>query len=356
MVKCCYYGVELDLDFIKEKLPRIDYLNEIDCLFPATHQHGFFRSSTMGGCILHYRNCLPPSCIPLRGILVWQHGIGSSSAHACKIPSTGELTNFALLTSELYQSGYGVYLMDMKGHGLSEGIRFYIPGSWTSNRDDFLEFIKYVVKNHPPSTPLFVGGDSYGGNLAIHVVRMFQDKKCEVPEGFRGMCLVAPAIIGELPPAPVVFLLRYILKPLYPTWSPFFMPNPVSPERVWSDPEVRALQTNSKKIALGLQSCATPFRLGTAANLLAALEHVREHCCPGLRVPFFVAHGAKDVAVPFQGTEDFLISKSKVTKADFMYIREEDARHDLLAEPCREAIVKAMRLWMDSRLEKPYNK
>jgi alpha-beta hydrolase superfamily lysophospholipase len=128
----------------------------------------------------------------------------------------------------------------------------------------------------------------------------------------------------------------------------------VNPESVWSDPEIRDLQTDPRKFELGLQNCATPFRLGTADNLLSALEHARKSSIPGLAVPFFVSHGAQDTGVLIEGTEDFLMTKSNVPDEDKKYVRKDDAKHDLLAEPCREDVVAQMCEWMNSRLDKPY--
>ncbi len=81
----------------------------------------------------------------------------------------------------------------------SEGERFYIPNSWMVNRDDLYEFCLFVARQHNPGLPFFLGGDSYGGCLAIHVGRKFQDSPKDAPSGFRGLCLTAPAIVGDLP-------------------------------------------------------------------------------------------------------------------------------------------------------------
>jgi len=353
MVNYTLWGVTVDLDIPYGRFPPMEDLKSLDGLFPATLQHKFFKCANHGGSILHYRVCLPPKNVPLKGILVWQHGIASHSGCALRIPSSNRITNYALLAWEMNKSGYGVYLLDMRGHGLSEGMRFFIPGDWKVNRDDFAAFVQYASSQHLQNTPLFVGGDSYGGNLAIHVGRMFQDKKIKIPEGFRGLCLTAPAIVGDLPPVPVTFLLRNILTPLHPTWTPPFMPNPINPEVIWSDPEVRLLQTSPDVNAMGLQASGKPFRLGTADCLISALEYARNYAVVGFDVPFCVAHGVKDGGVPIIGTEEFLIV-SKVSEKDRLFLREDNAMHDLLAEPNAELIVAKMICWMNTRLSKNY--
>jgi acylglycerol lipase len=354
-MKYTIWGTELDLDFPLGKFPPMEKLTALDSLFPPTMKHDFFRADEIGGTALHSRTCLPKKDVPLKGILVWQHGIASHSGCAFRVPSSGRVTNYALLASEMSTAGYGVYLMDMRGHGLSEGQRFYIPGDWKVNRDDFAGFVLNVAQQHPAGTPLFVGGDSYGGNLAIHVGKLFQDKEVEMPEGFRGLCLTAPAIVGDLPPAPVTFVLRNVLMPISPTWIPSFMPNPINPDAIWTDPEVKALQTAPEVNEIGLQAAGKPFCLGTADGLVTALEHAQAHGVVGLDVPFCVAHGVNDGGVPITGTEDYLLKKCNTAEDDRLFLKEENAKHDLLAEPNAEEITAKIIAWMDSRLDKKYS-
>ena len=77
-------------------------------------------------------------------------------------------------------------------------------GNWKINRDDLVKFAKLAASEHDEGTPLFIIGDSYGGCLAIHAARYFQDNPSEAPKGFTGILLNAPAVIGDIPPAPVV--------------------------------------------------------------------------------------------------------------------------------------------------------
>lgn len=93
-----------------------------------------------------------------------------------------------------------LFLLILCFNSFSEGIRFYIPKTWEVNRDDLLSFAVFAASQYASDMPLFLGGDSYGGCLAIHVGRKFQDDPKNSPKGFRGLCLTAPAIIGDLPP------------------------------------------------------------------------------------------------------------------------------------------------------------
>jgi alpha-beta hydrolase superfamily lysophospholipase len=196
-----------------------------------------------------------------------------------------------------------VYMPDMYGHGYSEGTRFLIPVTWKNNLQDLLHFVDLVAKEQGDSVPLFVMGESYGGTLTLHAAKYYQDNPEAAPKSFKGILLTGPAIVGDLPPAPVVFVLRYLLAPYFPAWTPFFMPNPVSPERIWRDPQVLAKRTEKRYKEMGIDGSGLPFKLGSAANMLTALEEVRTKAIPGFKVPFCVIHGTKDAGVPIAGSD-----------------------------------------------------
>jgi alpha-beta hydrolase superfamily lysophospholipase len=240
----------------------------------------------------------------------------------------------------------------MYGHGYSEGTRGWIPETWEHNKQDYINFCNQIVvpdmqKLLNASTtkiPLFLSGESYGGCLTIHVAKHFQEHPEEPASSLvKGMILNAPAIIGDLPPLPVVFVLRYCLAPFFPTWIPFFMPNPISPDRIWRDPEV--LERNSRKgryMNMGIDMSGRPYRLGTALNLVLALKAVRDIAIPGLTIPYLCQHGTCDYGVPISGSE-LLCNKCSITRPeDKILHRHQGGYHDLLAEPNAEQVVQHM--------------
>merc|ERR1712113_199823 len=182
--------------------------------------------------------------------------------------------------------------------------------------------------------------------------RRWQDNPDKCPAGFRGFIVTAPAIYGDLPPLPVVLFLRYILKPWFPTRTPFFMPNPVSGDRVWRNYDQLKLDpTFHETKEVKLDGSGRPFRLGTAVSLLNALEDVRETIIPGLNVPFCACHGTDDAAVPITGTI-YLDEKSATPDADKCIHKEEGKFHDLYSEQTRHETVSNILSWINSRLDK----
>lgn len=352
MVKYDLWGKEVEIDIPKDVFPSESELKDMEDMLPDA-EHGWFKGTT--GQWLHYRKYIPKDAPP-KAICVYNHGIAAHSGVACKL-SSGRITNYALLSKKLLEKGYALYMMDMVGHGFSEGLRFYIPGAkWTTNRDDLDNFARYAVAHHKPGTPLFIMGESYGGNLALNLCRKWQDSVGDAgarnpPEGFRGLLVIAPAIIGDLPPAPVTFVLRHILAPARPTWVPFFMPNPISPDRIWSDEEVKKIRLDPRTKEMNVDGSGKPFRLGTAVGMVEALEYAREYSIPGFQVPFCVSHGDKDGGVPIEGSY-FLVENCSTEECDRVFQKLEGSFHDLLSEPTAETTMDQFLDWIAERIEK----
>ncbi len=202
MVQYNLWGEEVNLDLSKDTFPtKKEIQNMDDLLFNCSH--GYFETpvshrNKYGGIKLHYRKFTPPSdkCTVVRGVCVYQHGIHSEGGMGCIID--GSLYKYSLLSKMLTESGYILYVVDLRGHGFSEGDRFYIPRSdWTVNRDDLESFALYVSgKREHASLPFFLMGESFGACLTIHIARQWMDNPKLAPPNFRGICLLSPGKLG----------------------------------------------------------------------------------------------------------------------------------------------------------------
>jgi len=328
-----------------ETFPSEDYRREEDkLLFNPTHE--YFDTSNGK---LHYLKYLPKG--KPKALFVWQHGIHSHSGQGYALPDD-DYTNMALLSRMLVKHDIALYAVDLLGHGYSEGDRFYIPnGDWTINRDNLDSFAKFSASQHESKIPIFLGGESYGANLCLHVTRKWQDDPSNSPPGFYGLSILSPAIDGDFPPAFIVFILDKILKPFFPTWTPFFMPNPVSADRIWKNEEVRSHYTSDSAQKRGLGAPGQKFCLGTGSGLLSAMAVVKEKTIPGLKVPFCVAHGTSDIAVPISGT-DYLLKHSTTTESERAVRKIENAYHDLMSEVTKEETIQFVIDWITDRIEK----
>jgi len=304
-------------------------------------EHGFFEEPKHG-LKLHFQKWVPDD--EPKGICVFQHGIQAHGGLSCEV--NGEAYKVACLVKAVKDAGYIMYSLDMLGHGFSEGEWFYIPNAdWTTNRDDFAAFAQHVTKDS--TLPVFLMGESYGGCLSVHVARQWMDSPADAPSNFKGICLFAPAIVGDLPPPPVVSFIT-MLAHKFPTWTPFFMPNPVSPDRIWNNKEVAAEFTSDRRREMQLSAGGKKFCLGTALGLLNALEKAREEAIPGLTVPFYVGHGTNDFGVPISGTE-YLLEHADTAEKDRCVNIVQGAHHDLLSDESRQDILQSMIGWMNNR-------
>mmetsp|Transcript_19300 Transcript_19300/g.28557 ORF Transcript_19300/g.28557 Transcript_19300/m.28557 type:complete len:382 (+) Transcript_19300:68-1213(+) len=338
------WGKTVRLGIPTEKFPTSDELKKMETTMPGCI-HGWFKSSEEGA-QLHYRKFLPSS--KPKAIVVFHHGIQTHSG-ASFLTSNGRKINLALQVDHyVKKQGFAFYAMDQYGHGYSEGRRMFL-NNYTSAANDLASFCRLAASKHSKETPLFLSGHSFGGALSLLVANQFQNDKESAPSGFKGLVLVAPAIIADLPPPPVVYILRNILAVRYPTWTPFFMPNPVSPERIWRDEEPRKLHTDPRYKTMGLDTAGSPLMLKTAAQCLSALNEIQETVVPNLKAPFCSVHGIEDYATPVEGTE--LLEKLALTpKEDQSVHCLEGGYHDLYADPLAEWTMEILTKWMNERI------
>jgi acylglycerol lipase len=346
MVKHIVFGVERDLDIPHQVFPNEQELTDMEAELPGC-QHGWFES-VHESAQLHYRKFLPENNKPPKAVVVFMHGIATHSGKGFTL--NGRKLCMALLSDACNAQDWAVYAYDLYGHGFSEGKRFFIPNSWETNRQDLVNFCNLAAEDYP-DVPLFIVGESYGCTLTILAAKQFQEHPETGPKNFNSIVLTAPAIIGDLPPYPVYFTLRYIMAPLFPSWRPFFMPNPVSADRIWRDPEVLAKCSTPRQRSMQIDGSGLPFRLGTAVNLVTALEAVRTKAIPGFRLPYCIIHGTEDYGVPIAGSE--YMWKTAVTPATCrVFRRQPGAYHDLLSDPTAEHTMQTILDFIRAQLSK----
>jgi len=320
------WGEKANIEIPEDIFPDKEDLAKRDELM-YNPEHGWFES-TYESKKLHYRRNLPKG--KPKAIVIWMHGILGQSGFGMQIKSQGNrFTDHALRVREMTKAGYAVYAHDQLGHGFSEGRRMYIPnGKWTINRDDYVKFARFSAALHDAGTPVILSGDSYGGCLTLHAAKVLQDDPQDV--NMKGILLNCPAIHGDLPPLLVKWFLQYGLAPWFPTRTPFFMPHPITAERVWKEDEPRAYFCDPTEMR-GLSEGGVKFCLGTALGLLLALESVQADVIPEFVLPFHCNHGTKDEGVPVSGSE-FLVEKSKTPKDMQFFNKIEGGYHALMSE------------------------
>ena len=340
---------------------------ELEDTMPNCH-HGWITSSFESK-KLHYRKFLPPTPSP-KAIIVFHTGIQGHSGISFHLNDDNEddeggnnnnggtrKVGTALVIDKLVNGqDFAFYSLDQLGHGYSEGERFYMP-DYKNCVSDLVTFAK-LASNEYPKIPLFLMGISMGGNLAIHATVQIQQEQSVVPN-FSGLILLCAAIKGDLPPAPITFVLRNLLAPKYPTWKPFFMPNPVSSERIWRDPKALVANTSPIYKSLGLGTSGEPMLLGTASQCLQGVEDACNHSISQLVVnkqtPLLAIHGIQDYAVPIESL-DILEEKLNYDNDEddgsdvVTIVRLPNAYHDLLCDPDSVYVMELITKFITKRI------
>jgi acylglycerol lipase len=337
MTKFELWGKEVELDYPdKVSFLSNSELKEVEQNLDSC-QHEWMQSKT--GEWLHCRKFLPPTAP--KGVVVFCHGIQTHSGRGL-IVNGRKLSTTLMADHFVNKHGFALYALDLLGHGFSEGLRAYVP-DYEINKEDLNAFTEKAHKEHP-SVPLFLLGHSYGASLCIHVATDYwQDKP-----HFGGLLLLATATRGDLPPPIVVWLLADVLAKCFAKSVPFFMPNPVSSDRIWRDEDVYKI--NCSELPRKVDTSGTPFRLGTAAQLIRALTDLRNVVIPKLKAPYVAVHGSDDFAVPVSDVV-FLEQHAATPKEDSTVVIIDGAYHDLLCDPAAEETMEHLDKFIVKRME-----
>lgn len=96
--------------------------------------------------------------------------------------------NYSRLVRDFVEARYAVVLMDLRGHGLSEGPRGHVPNSLTY-AEDWEHFLGHVLPMVLPNLPLYIWGHSLGALTALQVTR-----RQSLPLTPRGAVLTSPLL------------------------------------------------------------------------------------------------------------------------------------------------------------------
>jgi len=230
---------------------------------------------------------------------------------------------------------------------------------------DAEQFLELVKRRSPRGTPYFLMGESFGGALSVALAQKLwgiNDQNINIFKDFKGVLLIAPAISVEMPSPIIVFILRYILAPIMPKNSPFFMPQPLSKDKIWEDKSVGDWCIEEDTLGNGREK----LKLRTALQVVLLMEYVQNMIKAGkISFPWAIVQADKDLITPIEGAmlmHNYSIPYMETTKKDavkknankMLTIRA--GYHDLLTSKQSDLILNFLTKWANERLVTFYEK
>ena len=279
------------------------------------HSEGTF--TTSDGLTIYHQAWLPDS--DPKAVVLLLHGLAEHS---------GRYVRFA---EALTDAGYGVYALDHRGHGKSDGKRTYVK-SYADYQRDILQFRRLVEQQHP-GLPLFVIGHSMGGNLALGHVLDHQD-------GVRGMALSAPALAPGRQPLADEDQARQAGRQ---DRAGVAARGAQCRRNAVRDPAVVAAYLADPLVFNG------KITAGAAAALLGSMEAFPPRY-PELRLPILLQHGTADALVDIAGTRQLETGAVNATVTTHYY---DGLYHEIFNEPEQAAVIADTIAWLDSVIAEP---
>ena len=298
----------------------------------------------------------------MRPFVIFLHGIG---AHVNRVPrnESGNVLGDEYVANYFLRRGFNFYSFDMEGHGFSQGERIFIR-DWKSYMADAEQFLDLVKRRSPKGTPYFLMGESFGGALSVALGAKLwgiNDKNINVFKDFKGVLLIAPAISVDMPSPVIVFILRYLLAPLMPKSTPFFMPQPLSASKIWEDKSIADWCLEEDTLGNGREK----LKLGTAFQVVLLMEYVQNLIKAGkVSFPWAVVQADNDLITPIEGANLLLnfsipyieVTKNKLKKNANKMLTIKAGYHDLLTSKQSDMILSFLTQWAKERLVTFYEK
>ena len=249
-----------------------------------------------------------------RGVVVLVHGLKD---HSARYDHAG---------SWLAERGYAVYALDLRGHGESEGERFFVD-AFDEYVEDLVVFLDRVRESEKGS-PLFILGHSMGGAVAsLFVLTRRPD--------LLGLILTAPALEPADNVSPLLIRLSAMI-------SRFFPKAPVTKVDIKSLSHLPSVVEAARKDPL---SNERPAPARTGYEILRTMGRIRGRASE-ISAPLLVMHGTEDYLTNPRGSENFFELAGSKDKTIKLY---EGLYHEILNEPEREQILEDILRWMDER-------
>lgn len=285
--------------------------HEIEC---ATYESGNFVNPRGSKIFTHNW-----TVADAKAIIVLYHGYSDHSHDRI----ADDAKKFALL-------GYSSFSMDHEGHGLSEGLRAYVP-DFDLLVDDALYYLERVRESNP-NKKIFLYGHSMGGAICLMI-------SLRRPELADGIVLIAPMvkIVDSMKPHPAVVYALTWLAWMFPTWA-------IVPTEDLSNRSIKIVERREVTRAhpLGYNG---RLRLATGLAILKTTSYLQDNL-DKVSVPLMICHGTDDLVTDPSVSE--LLFKSACTKDKTLRLYE-GMWHAITAEPEAHMVFQEIANWIIAR-------
>jgi len=268
-----------------------------------------------GGHTLHYRAVKPAGEAWARLVLV--HGYGEH---------LGRHLHFLRWLAE---RGVECHALDLRGHGLSQGLRGYVT-RWEEYLDDLQVLLDHgnVPVQKEGSTPLFVLGHSHG---ALVVAAAVIERSLTAD----GVILTAPYFRSRMYVPRWKRVLAHTLSGVLPRLA---IPSGLQGEWMTSDAE---MIRDSQEDPLSLHAATARWYTTMLRKQVQMLERASE-----FRLPLLVLMGDVDPVADPVSAHDFYERAGSLDKEFHLFPQ---LLHELLRESDREQLFRQILEWMQSR-------
>ena len=251
-----------------------------------------------------------------RAVLFCVHGLGEHQGR------------YEDMTRQMVQSGFAVFVFDLRGHGRSEGRRGHAASITTLLEDTSLALMK--CRSLYLDEPIVMFGHSMGGQIVAQFIDKDQSKELS------GAIISSPWLsLTDPPPAWQLSLIKIFAR-IAPGIT---LPNGLDPSLISSLPQEVDLYKKDPKIhdRISFVLFQTMYRNG-----LRLLSNAKP-----ARIPTLVCHGTSDGITNMKASKEYALRLGDLA----IFHPWEDAYHEPHHDRCREEVLDYYAHWVGEHLK-----
>jgi alpha-beta hydrolase superfamily lysophospholipase len=261
--------------------------------------------------------------------IFWQAWLPDASPRAIVVVAHGASEHsdrYAHVARRLVDDGFGVYAIEHRGHGRSDGPRALIDRVDNAVAD--LDRLVRIAAERDAAARVFLLGHSMGGAIAVRYAVLHGDR-------LSGLILSGPlAALEAAPPA------QRVAARVLSTLTPRLPVVAIDATLVSRDPEVVRAYVGDPLVHHG----KLPAR--TVAELAAAIDAFPDSVA-SIRVPTLIMYGTDDALCPPAGS---LMLHERIGASDKTLKAYDGLHHEILNEPEQDQVMDDMCAWLGARV------